>query len=113
MGSTFLKLFKTLRNSCLFFSCNAATELPHQSVIFFLHTSRLISGLSGAHQGLECNILDAVELRFFHSCQSRSAEAVREVTEFAKSIPGFIELDLNDQVRGTHTYIRSVSQIWI
>uniref|UniRef100_A0A8C4E3N6 Peroxisome proliferator-activated receptor gamma n=1 Tax=Dicentrarchus labrax TaxID=13489 RepID=A0A8C4E3N6_DICLA len=45
-----------------------------------------------------CNILDAVELRFFHSCQSRSAEAVREVTEFAKSIPGFINLDLNDQV---------------
>uniref|UniRef100_A0A3B4WZC4 Peroxisome proliferator-activated receptor gamma n=1 Tax=Seriola lalandi dorsalis TaxID=1841481 RepID=A0A3B4WZC4_SERLL len=41
---------------------------------------------------------DAVELRFFHSCQSRSAEAVREVTEFAKSIPGFIDLDLNDQV---------------
>jgi len=42
---------------------------------------------------------DAVELRFFHSCQSRTAEAVREVTEFAKSIPGFIDLDLNDQVR--------------
>ncbi|XP_075966989.1 peroxisome proliferator-activated receptor gamma isoform X5 [Anarhichas minor] len=37
-------------------------------------------------------------LRFFHSCQSRSAEAVREVTEFAKSIPGFVDLDLNDQV---------------
>uniref|UniRef100_A0A671VXY3 Peroxisome proliferator-activated receptor gamma n=1 Tax=Sparus aurata TaxID=8175 RepID=A0A671VXY3_SPAAU len=42
--------------------------------------------------------MDAVELRFFQSCQSRSAEAVREVTEFAKSIPGFIDLDLNDQV---------------
>lgn len=42
---------------------------------------------------------DTVELRFFHSCQSRSAEAVREVTEFAKSIPGFVDLDLNDQVR--------------
>lgn len=60
--------------------------------------------------GSECGVLgmagisgqgptDAVELRFFHSCQSRSAEAVREVTEFAKSIPGFIDLDLNDQVR--------------
>lgn len=46
---------------------------------------------------------DALELRFFQSCQSRSAEAVREVTEFAKSIPGFIELDLNDQVRGKNT----------
>lgn len=42
---------------------------------------------------------DTVELRFFHSCQSRSAEGVREVTEFAKSIPGFVDLDLNDQVR--------------
>lgn len=42
---------------------------------------------------------DGVELRFFYSCQSRSAEAVREVTEFAKSIPGFVNLDLNDQVR--------------
>ncbi|XP_058229166.1 peroxisome proliferator-activated receptor gamma isoform X2 [Hemibagrus wyckioides] len=39
-----------------------------------------------------------VELRFFHSCQSRSAEAVSEVTEFAKTIPGFLNLDLNDQV---------------
>lgn len=42
-----------------------------------------------------------LELRFFHSCQSRSVEAVREVTEFAKSIPGFVDLDLNDQVRRT------------
>lgn len=60
--------------------------------------------------GSECGVLgmtnisgqgptDAVELRFFQSCQSRSAEAVREVTEFAKSIPGFVDLDLNDQVR--------------
>uniref|UniRef100_UPI0037E91732 peroxisome proliferator-activated receptor gamma n=1 Tax=Semicossyphus pulcher TaxID=241346 RepID=UPI0037E91732 len=55
-------------------------------------------GPSGVHPVSECAILDAVELRFFHSCQSRSAEAVREVTEFAKSIPGFIDLDLNDQV---------------
>ncbi|XP_039653903.1 peroxisome proliferator-activated receptor gamma [Perca fluviatilis] len=49
-------------------------------------------GISGQAQS------DALELRFFQSCQSRSAEAVREVTEFAKSIPGFIHLDLNDQV---------------
>ncbi|TNN44916.1 Peroxisome proliferator-activated receptor gamma [Liparis tanakae] len=69
-----------------------------------------ISGIIGAHQESEYSFLgmgmsisgqapaDALELRFFHSCQSRSAEAVREVTEFAKSIPGFIDLDLNDQV---------------
>ena len=49
-------------------------------------------GLS--HQGRT----EGLELRFFYSCQSRSAEAVREVTELAKSIPGFVDLDLNDQV---------------
>ncbi|XP_010771790.1 peroxisome proliferator-activated receptor gamma isoform X1 [Notothenia coriiceps] len=66
-----------------------------------------LGGITGAHQGSEYGFLgmtseegpqDALELRFFHSCQSRSAEAVREITEFAKSIPGFSELDLNDQV---------------
>ncbi|KAM9859469.1 peroxisome proliferator-activated receptor gamma isoform 2-T2 [Aulostomus maculatus] len=55
-------------------------------------------GIVGMTSISEQGPTDAVELRFFHSCQSRSAEAVREVTEFAKSIPGFIDLDLNDQV---------------
>lgn len=41
---------------------------------------------------------EEVEFRIFHRCQFRSVEAVREVTEFAKSIPGFVTLDLNDQV---------------
>lgn len=69
-----------------------------------------MSVITGAHPGLEYSTLgmtsisreeptDTLELRFFQSCQSRSAEAVREVTEFAKSIPGFVDLDLNDQVR--------------
>ncbi|XP_054473757.1 peroxisome proliferator-activated receptor gamma isoform X2 [Anoplopoma fimbria] len=69
-----------------------------------------LGGFIGSHQGSEYGFLgmgtsisgpapsDALELRFFQSCQSRSAEGVREVTEFAKSIPGFIDLDLNDQV---------------
>lgn len=65
------------------------------------------SGMTGNHLLSDCygitsacgpRSIDTVEMRFFHSCQSRSAEAVREVTEFAKSIPGFIDLDLNDQV---------------
>ncbi|TNM88719.1 hypothetical protein fugu_004973 [Takifugu bimaculatus] len=56
------------------------------------------AGLTEAHCGSDGNISDELELRFFNSCQSRSVEAVREVTEFAKSIPGFIDLDLNDQV---------------
>ncbi|XP_051957331.1 peroxisome proliferator-activated receptor gamma-like isoform X1 [Xyrauchen texanus] len=50
------------------------------------------------HRKADMGIMHEVELRFFHSCQSRSAEAVSEVTEFAKSIPGFVNLDLNDQV---------------
>uniref|UniRef100_A0A8C7NWT0 Peroxisome proliferator-activated receptor gamma n=1 Tax=Oncorhynchus mykiss TaxID=8022 RepID=A0A8C7NWT0_ONCMY len=52
----------------------------------------------GLGVGLVQEPTDEVQLRFFYSCQSRSAEAVREVTEFAKSIPGFVGLDLNDQV---------------
>ncbi|KAK2874566.1 hypothetical protein Q8A67_021719 [Cirrhinus molitorella] len=50
------------------------------------------------HRRSDMGVMHEVELRFFHSCQSRSAEAVSEVTEFAKSIPGFVNLDLNDQV---------------
>ncbi|CAH2278289.1 peroxisome proliferator-activated receptor alpha [Pelobates cultripes] len=38
------------------------------------------------------------EVRIFHCCQYTSVETVTELTEFAKSIPGFTELDLNDQV---------------
>nr|XP_033782209.1 peroxisome proliferator-activated receptor gamma isoform X2 [Geotrypetes seraphini] len=39
-----------------------------------------------------------VAIRIFQRCQFRSVESVREITEFAKSIPGFVNLDLNDQV---------------
>jgi peroxisome proliferator-activated receptor alpha len=38
------------------------------------------------------------EVRFFHCCQCMSVETVTELTEFAKAIPGFANLDLNDQV---------------
>ncbi|XP_054999064.1 peroxisome proliferator-activated receptor alpha isoform X2 [Sorex araneus] len=38
------------------------------------------------------------EVRIFHCCQCSSVETVTELTEFAKSIPGFAGLDLNDQV---------------
>ncbi|XP_067096932.1 peroxisome proliferator-activated receptor gamma-like isoform X1 [Osmerus mordax] len=39
-----------------------------------------------------------LELSFFRRVQFCLAEAVRELTEFAKSIPGFSQLDMNDQV---------------
>ncbi|XP_070848431.1 peroxisome proliferator-activated receptor alpha-like isoform X2 [Chaetodon trifascialis] len=38
------------------------------------------------------------EARLFHCCQSTSVETVTELTEFAKAVPGFLSLDLNDQV---------------
>ncbi|CAM9910968.1 unnamed protein product [Lampetra fluviatilis] len=40
----------------------------------------------------------AIGIRIFNRCHYRVVESVREVTEFAKSIPGFMALDLNDQV---------------
>ncbi|XP_031695531.1 peroxisome proliferator-activated receptor gamma isoform X2 [Anarrhichthys ocellatus] len=97
---------KSLMEGEQFINCK---QIPIQEQQL-LCTSHPISGIIGAHQGSEYGFLgmgmsisgqapsDALELRFFHSCQSRSAEAVREVTEFAKSIPGFVDLDLNDQV---------------
>lgn len=98
---------KSLMEGEQFINCRQIPILEHQqqtSALTFGH-----GGITAAHPGSEYGIMgmtsigdqgptDAVELRFFQSCQSRSAEAVREVTEFAKSIPGFINLDLNDQV---------------
>uniref|UniRef100_A0A673A322 Peroxisome proliferator-activated receptor gamma n=1 Tax=Sphaeramia orbicularis TaxID=375764 RepID=A0A673A322_9TELE len=96
---------KSLMEGEQFINCRLPIQ-KHQQ-----HTSTLTGPHGGVHLGSEYGVVgmtnisgqrptdtDAVELRFFQSCQSRSAEAVREVTEFAKSIPGFIELDLNDQV---------------
>ncbi len=34
----------------------------------------------------------------FYRCQCTTVETVRELTEFAKNIPGFVDLFLNDQV---------------
>ncbi|XP_056603456.1 peroxisome proliferator-activated receptor alpha a [Triplophysa dalaica] len=39
-----------------------------------------------------------VEARLFLFCQYASVETVTELTEFAKAVPGFAALDLNDQV---------------
>ncbi|XP_068449600.1 peroxisome proliferator-activated receptor gamma [Clinocottus analis] len=99
---------KSLMEGEQFINCK---QIPIQEQL--QQSSALTAGLEGileAHQESEYGFLgmgmnlsgqapsDALELRFFHRYQSRSAEAVREVTEFAKSIPGFIDLDLNDQV---------------
>ncbi|XP_040029643.2 peroxisome proliferator-activated receptor alpha [Gasterosteus aculeatus] len=53
-----------------------------------------------AGQVLVCGELQQreAEARLFHCCQSTSVETVTELTEFAKAVPGFPNLDLNDQV---------------
>ncbi|XP_077385336.1 peroxisome proliferator-activated receptor gamma [Festucalex cinctus] len=95
---------KSLMEGEQFINCRQMPIQEHQQ-----QTSAISATNGGALLGSEYSFVgmpsvtdhgttNAVELRFFHSCQSRAAEAVREVTEFAKSIPGFVDLDLNDQV---------------
>nr|AFH35106.1 peroxisome proliferator-activated receptor alpha [Siganus canaliculatus] len=51
-------------------------------------------------QAVDCGELQQreAEARLFTCCQSTSVETVTELTEFAKAVPGFQSLDLNDQV---------------
>lgn len=53
---------------------------------------QLFSGEAVSH------LLREAEGRLFHCCQCTSVETVTELTEFAKCVPGFSTLDLNDQV---------------
>ncbi|XP_042159550.1 peroxisome proliferator-activated receptor delta b isoform X2 [Oncorhynchus tshawytscha] len=39
-----------------------------------------------------------IGVHVFYRCQCTTVETVRELTEFAKNIPGFVDLFLNDQV---------------
>lgn len=39
-----------------------------------------------------------IGVHVFYRCQCTTVETVRELTEFAKCIPGFVDLFLNDQV---------------
>ncbi|XP_015234662.1 PREDICTED: peroxisome proliferator-activated receptor gamma isoform X1 [Cyprinodon variegatus] len=98
---------KSLIEGEQFINCKQIPVLEHQKQMSAVAVGHGVSGIPAAHSGSDFGSLgsgiggmtpDGVELRLFKSYQSRSAEAVREVTEFAKSIPGFIDLDLNDQV---------------
>lgn len=55
-------------------------------------------GPDGAGSGPEELQEREAEARLFHCTQCFSVETVTELTEFAKSIPGFQCLDLNDQM---------------
>ncbi|XP_041835396.1 peroxisome proliferator-activated receptor gamma isoform X2 [Melanotaenia boesemani] len=99
---------KSLMEGEQFIHCKQIPVMEHQQQTSTHTAGYGVSGTTATLSGSDYGVLgmtdlggqipDTVELRFFQSCQSRSAEAVREVTEFAKSIPGFINLDLNDQV---------------
>ncbi|KAG9353095.1 hypothetical protein JZ751_017671 [Albula glossodonta] len=53
-----------------------------------------------------------IGVHVFYRCQCTTVETVRELTEFAKNIPGFVDLFLNDQVTllkyGVHEAIFSM-----
>lgn len=61
-----------------------------------------------AENGLVWNQLNGappnkeIGVHVFYRCQCTTVETVRELTEFAKNIPGFVDLFLNDQVRIIH-----------
>ncbi|XP_028813528.1 peroxisome proliferator-activated receptor alpha b [Denticeps clupeoides] len=61
-------------------------QLAEQTLV-----AKMVSSASGLQH-------KEVEVRIFHCCQCTSVETVTELTEFAKSVPGFTALDLNDQV---------------
>lgn len=60
--------------------------------------------------GVGCGELQQreAEARLFHCCQSTSVETVTELTEFAKAVPGFQNLDLNDQVSFRELYLSPI-----
>uniref|UniRef100_A0A667ZBH1 Peroxisome proliferator-activated receptor alpha n=1 Tax=Myripristis murdjan TaxID=586833 RepID=A0A667ZBH1_9TELE len=65
-------------------------------IIHDMETFQLAERTFAAHL-VDGGCLEA-EARLFHCCQSTSVETVTELTEFAKAVPGFQSLDLNDQV---------------
>lgn len=50
-----------------------------------------------------------IGVHVFYRCQCTTVETVRELTEFAKCIPGFVDLFLNDQVG----YLRCVTRLYL
>lgn len=86
--------FKLLRR------CHSLSHSPQPFVIHDMETLQLAEQTLVAKMvGSAGSLKDReVEVRIFHCCQCTSVETVTELTEFAKSVPGFSSLDLNDQV---------------
>ncbi|XP_056133656.1 peroxisome proliferator-activated receptor alpha a isoform X2 [Lampris incognitus] len=80
-------------------------QLAEQTLVAHLVNGGFVGPVGGLQAGEEAPTRGRGELqdreaetRLFHCCQSTSVETVTELTEFAKAIPGFQILDLNDQV---------------
>ncbi|KAK1789715.1 hypothetical protein P4O66_015610 [Electrophorus voltai] len=67
----------------------------HDMETLQLAEQTLVAKMVGNSGGL---LNKEAEVRIFHCCQCTSVETVTELTEFAKSVPDFCNLDLNDQV---------------
>uniref|UniRef100_H3CW59 Peroxisome proliferator-activated receptor alpha n=1 Tax=Tetraodon nigroviridis TaxID=99883 RepID=H3CW59_TETNG len=73
------------------------TSKPQPFIIHNMETFQRAEKTLAAHMVGDQSEKEA-EARLFHCCQSTSVETVTELTEFAKAVPGFQDLDLNDQV---------------
>lgn len=80
-------------------------QLAERTLVAHMVNGDTLEPESGLQAGemvpaLECGGLKQreAEARIFNCCQSTSVETVTELTEFAKAVPGFQNLDLNDQV---------------
>uniref|UniRef100_A0A8B9GQC1 Peroxisome proliferator-activated receptor alpha n=1 Tax=Astyanax mexicanus TaxID=7994 RepID=A0A8B9GQC1_ASTMX len=74
---------------------NTPPFVVHDMETLQLAEQTLVAKMVGTSGGL---LNKDAEVRIFHCCQCTSVETVTELTEFAKSVPGFCTLDLNDQV---------------
>lgn len=54
-----------------------------------------------------------IGVHVFYRCQCTTVETVRELTEFAKCIPGFVDLFLNDQVRYCLFSVVHMACMWL
>lgn len=81
---------------------NILTGKTNSSPPFVIHD---MDSLCQAENGLVWNQVingappnKEIGVHVFYRCQCTTVETVRELTEFSKSIPGFVDLFLNDQV---------------
>ncbi|CAM4716834.1 hypothetical protein PO909_018397 [Leuciscus waleckii] len=73
-------------------SCTAPFVIHDMDSLWQAENGLVWNQLNGAPPNKEIGV------HVFYRCQCTTVETVRELTEFAKNIPGFVDLFLNDQV---------------